>query len=196
MPAELKERDEVPDSWAAMPAMQKRSDAIPGTGDSECPAEYLWPRWYAAYTAPRHEKYVTQQMDGRRIHCFLPLYRSVRRWKDRRMQVELPLFPGYVFVHLALRDRLQVLQLPGVVQLVSFSGKPAALPDARNRSSAQRVGGQFLRGAASLPYGGTPGARSYGIGGGARRHSATPEAEVPGGAFDSVDPALGGHRSR
>jgi transcription antitermination factor NusG len=54
----------------------------------------------------------------------------LRRWKDRRIQLELALFPGYVFVHIALRDRLQVLQLPGVVQLVSFGGKPAALPDA------------------------------------------------------------------
>jgi transcription antitermination factor NusG len=143
MPAELKERDEVPDSWAAMPAMQQRSDAIRGIGDLKGPAEYLWPRWYAAYTAPRHEKYVTQQMDGRRIDCFLPLYRSVRRWKDRRMQVELPLFPGYVFVHMALRDRLQVLQLPGVVQLVSFSGKPAALPDAEIEALRNGLAGNF-----------------------------------------------------
>jgi len=142
MVAEAKERDEVPDSWAAMPAMQ-RSDSIPGIGDSECAAEYRWPRWYAAYTAPRHEKYVTQQMDGRRIDCFLPLYRSVRRWKDRRMQVELPLFPGYVFVHMALRDRLQVLQLPGVVQLVSFSGKPAALPDAEIEALRNGLAGNF-----------------------------------------------------
>ena len=69
-------------------------------------------------------------MEGQRIDCFLPLYKSIRRWKDRRKQLDLPLFPGYIFVHIALRDRLQVLQLPGVVQLVSFSGKPAALPDA------------------------------------------------------------------
>jgi transcription antitermination factor NusG len=54
----------------------------------------------------------------------------VRRWKDRRKELELPLFPGYVFVHMALRDRLQVLQLPGVVHFVSFHGKPAPLPTA------------------------------------------------------------------
>jgi transcription antitermination factor NusG len=52
----------------------------------------------------------------------------VRRWKDRRVQLQLPLFPGYVFVHFALRDRLQVLQIPGVAKLVSFNGTPAALP--------------------------------------------------------------------
>ena len=45
------------------------------------------------------------------------------------MRLELPLFPGYVFVHLALRDRLQVLQTPSVARLVGFGGQPAALPD-------------------------------------------------------------------
>jgi transcription antitermination factor NusG len=125
MRAELKGRDDVPDAMLATPG----SDSILGAVDCECAAEYLWPRWYAAYTAARHEKYVSQQMEGRRIDSFLPLYRSMRRWKDRRIQLELPLFPGYVFVRMALRDRLQVLQLPGVVQLVSFGGKPAALPD-------------------------------------------------------------------
>jgi transcription antitermination factor NusG len=51
------------------------------------------------------------------------------RWKDRRMKLQLPLFPGYVFVRLELRDRLTVLQVPGVARLISFNGKPAALPD-------------------------------------------------------------------
>jgi len=58
----------------------------------------------------------------------------VRRWKDRRKEIELPLFPGYIFVHVALRDRLQVLRLPGVVQFVSFGGKPAVLPSAEIES--------------------------------------------------------------
>jgi len=65
----------------------------------------------------------------REVEHFLPLYISVRRWKDRRVQLELPLFPGYVFVRLALRDRLRVLQIPSVVRLVGFSGQPTALPD-------------------------------------------------------------------
>lgn len=44
------------------------------------------------------------------------------------MKLQLPLFPGYVFVRLALRDRLQVLQVPGVARLVGFNGTPTALP--------------------------------------------------------------------
>jgi transcription antitermination factor NusG len=93
------------------------------------PLDYSESRWYAAYTSPHHEKWVAGQMNESRIECFLPLYKSVRRWKDRRKELELPLFPGYVFVRIALRDRLQVLRLPGVVQFVVFQGKPAALAE-------------------------------------------------------------------
>ena len=85
--------------------------------------------WYALYTAPRHEKSVAGQAGRHGIGCFLPLYRSVRRWKDRRKELDLVLFPGYVFVQIALRDRLRVLQLPGAVRLVSVNGQPAALPE-------------------------------------------------------------------
>src|SRR5271169_1910212 len=85
-------------------------------------------RWYALYTCPRHEKRVAEQIEQRQMSCFLPLYRSVRRWKDRRKELELALFPGYVFVHIALRDKLQVLKVPGAVRLVTFNGQPAALP--------------------------------------------------------------------
>jgi transcription antitermination factor NusG len=94
--------------------------AIPG---------YDLPRWYAVYTSANHEKRVAEQMAQRSVEHFLPQYASVRRWKDRRKQLDLPLFPGYVFVRLALRDRLRVLKIPSVVRLVSFGGQPAALPD-------------------------------------------------------------------
>src|SRR5713101_5664552 len=72
------------------------------------PAEYSEPRWYAAYTCAQHEKRVAEQFTQRALENFLPQYASVRRWKDRRVRLELPLFPGYVFVRLALRERLRV----------------------------------------------------------------------------------------
>ena len=84
--------------------------------------------WYAAHTRARHEKKVAQQLEDRGIEHLLPLYHSVRRWKDRRKELDLVLFPGYVFVRLAPPDRLRVLQLPGVARFVSFNGQPAALP--------------------------------------------------------------------
>jgi transcription antitermination factor NusG len=93
------------------------------------PVEYFEPRWYAVQTCANHEKRVLQQLGQRTVEAYLPQYESVRRWKDRRVRLDLPLFPGYVFVHLALRDRLRVLQTPSVVRLVGFGGQPAALPD-------------------------------------------------------------------
>lgn len=99
------------------------------SGATELPAEYAEARWYAAQTCANHEKRVAKQLDVREVERFLPLYESVRRWKDRRVRLEMPLFPGYVFVHVALRDRMRVLQTPSVVRLVSFGGQPAALPE-------------------------------------------------------------------
>jgi transcription antitermination factor NusG len=87
------------------------------------------PLWYAAYTSANHEKKVAAEISRRGVESFLPLYRAVRRWSDRRVELEMPLFPGYVFVHLALRERLRVLQVPGVAKLVGFGGLPVALPD-------------------------------------------------------------------
>jgi transcription antitermination factor NusG len=87
------------------------------------------PHWYAAYTCAKHEKRVATELGAREVQHFLPLYSSVRRWKDRQVELQLALFPGYVFVRLALRDQLQVLQIPSVVRLVGFGGLPTALPD-------------------------------------------------------------------
>jgi len=85
--------------------------------------------WYAVYTCANHEKRVAGQFAGRGVEHFLPQYESVRRWKDRNVRLTLPLFPGYLFVHLAAQYRLQVLQVPGVVRLVGFNGTPTPLPE-------------------------------------------------------------------
>lgn len=86
------------------------------------------PEWYAAYTHARHEKKVAQQLEERGIEHFLPVYHSVRLWKDRRKELDLVLFPGYVFTRIDPGDKLRVLQLPGVVRFVSFNGQPTPLP--------------------------------------------------------------------
>ncbi|HTW31713.1 MAG TPA: UpxY family transcription antiterminator [Candidatus Sulfotelmatobacter sp.] len=99
--------------------------------DNELPslAAELEPRWYAVYTHARHEKKISEQLSQKSIEQFLPLYETVHRWKDRRVRLQLPLFPSYVFVRIALLDQPRVLETPGVVRLVSFSGKPVPLPD-------------------------------------------------------------------
>src|ERR1700689_5528080 len=86
-------------------------------------------RWYAAHTRANHEKRVAEQLGRRAVEHFLPLYQSVRKWADRRKRLEVPLFPGYVFVRLPLQERLRVLEIPSVARLVGFDHLPAALPD-------------------------------------------------------------------
>lgn len=85
--------------------------------------------WYAVYTLPRHEKVIADRLIQREVETFLPLYRTVRRWNRRRAEVELPLFPGYVFVKMFIPNKVRVLAHPGVIRLVSFNGRPANLPD-------------------------------------------------------------------
>lgn len=86
-------------------------------------------KWFAAYTTPRHEKAVVRQLDVHRVESFLPLYSSVRRWKNGcRVKVDRPLFPNYVFVHVPRRDSVKVLQLRGVLSIVSTGREPSALP--------------------------------------------------------------------
>jgi transcription antitermination factor NusG len=111
--------------------------AVPAGSARRLPEPHGEARWYAAYTSANHEKRVAAQLEERAVEHFLPLYESVRRWKDRRVRLQLPLFPGYVFVRLALRDRLQVLRVPGVAKLVGFHGAPVELP--QNEMEALRA---------------------------------------------------------
>ena len=99
-------------------------------GNSELEHGAVQPLWYAAYTSARHEKRVEEHLRQRGVECFLPLYETVHRWNNGRHRVQLPLFPGYIFVHMSLREKLRVLQVPGLAHLVSFNGIPAALPQA------------------------------------------------------------------
>ena len=114
------------------------------TGLMSLPSEWGEPRWYAAYVTARHEKQVALQLERLGIEYFLPLYRSVRRWKDRRKELQLPLFPSYIFVNIAMKDRLRVQRVASVVQFVSFDGKPAALPEKDVETLRQACGGNGI----------------------------------------------------
>ena len=75
--------------------------------------------WYAVYTTPQHEKSVLKHLDLREIESFLPVYETVRVWKNRqRMRLALPLFPSYLFVHINSNEWTQVLKSPGVLRIV------------------------------------------------------------------------------
>ena len=86
-------------------------------------------RWYAAYTAPRHEKSALQHLESRSVESFLPLYGSARMWNGRRAIVQMPLFPGYLFVRISPDQRVRVLEVPGVLNIVSSHGKLIPLPE-------------------------------------------------------------------
>jgi transcription antitermination factor NusG len=75
---------------------------------------------------------VEQHLCQREIEHFLPLYRSQRKWNDgSRITLDLPLFPGYLFVHINRTQRVRVLEVPGVLTVVGGTrGDLAALPDA------------------------------------------------------------------
>jgi len=96
---------------------------------TELPIEYVTPRWYVATTQPRHEKKVAEQLACRGLTHYLPLYSTVHQWKDRRAKVQLPLFPGYIFVNIPYRERMRALQLPGILHFITFGDKPAPLSD-------------------------------------------------------------------
>jgi transcription antitermination factor NusG len=85
--------------------------------------------WFAAYTSSRHEKRVASQLVERQVESFCPLYAERHRWKNRcESHLRLPLFPNYVFVRIEPRQRVRVLEVPGVLSLVSFGRNLAALP--------------------------------------------------------------------
>jgi transcription antitermination factor NusG len=128
---------------SAMFAITK-SEQTDNLGGVPLPAPFKEPRWYAAYTCANHEKRVAAELGAREVEHYLPLYKSVRRWKDRRVQLELPLFSGYVFLRLALCDRMRVVSIPSLVRLVGFNGLPAALADEEMEILRLGLGQSFL----------------------------------------------------
>jgi transcription termination/antitermination protein NusG len=88
------------------------------------------PSWYAVYTRSRHEKQVDLMLRRQSLETYLPLRRAWSRRQDRRVTVDLPAMPGYLFVRCALYGhvRAQVKKTPGVVHLVENAGQPCVIP--------------------------------------------------------------------
>ena len=96
---------------------------------TEDPGKNEIPAWYALVTRSRHEKRVSARLGQKGIAHYLPLRITVRQWCDRRRRIEEPLFRCYLFVHIALKNRFDVLQTDGAVRLVEFNGTPARVRD-------------------------------------------------------------------
>jgi transcription antitermination factor NusG len=88
-------------------------------------------RWYAVWTRSNHERAAAATLHSLGIPHYLPLHKQTRQWSDRKQSIEVPLFPGYLFVHLdpASPSRLAVLKTPGVAGFVGNSFGPSPIPD-------------------------------------------------------------------
>jgi transcription antitermination factor NusG len=85
--------------------------------------------WYAIWTRSRHEQVVREQIEQKQLDAFLPTITRWSRWKDRKKKIDWPLFPGYCFARFRPDEALAVLKCTGVVNIVSFEGKPAPIPE-------------------------------------------------------------------
>ena len=88
------------------------------------------PQWFAIWTRSRHEKIVRDQLEKKSdVDVFLPTIGKWSRWKDRKKKIDWPLFPGYVFARFVADERVGILKVDGVVQIISNNGMLSAIPD-------------------------------------------------------------------
>jgi transcription antitermination factor NusG len=88
------------------------------------------PFWYALQVRTKLTRVASLMLSGKGYETFLPTYSSCRTWSDRVKQLELPLFPGYLFCRFDVNDRLlPILTTPGVLSIVGAGKVPTAIPD-------------------------------------------------------------------
>ena len=87
------------------------------------------PPWYANWTRSRHENVVREQLERKGYEAFLPTITKWSRWKDRKKKIDWPLFPGYCSARFDSKERLPILSCTGVVNIVSFDGEIAPIPE-------------------------------------------------------------------
>lgn len=87
--------------------------------------------WFAVQTRPRYERKANSELQEKGVQTFLPLHSETHQWSDRKRIVELPLFPGYIFVRVtsAADDRVRVLRTNGVINFVGARNMGAPIPD-------------------------------------------------------------------
>lgn len=85
--------------------------------------------WYALRTRSRHEKSTSKFLKGTGFEVFLPTVSRVRQWKDRRIRIDFPLFPGYCFIRCNALGFREVRKAPGAVDLVGIAGEPVPVPE-------------------------------------------------------------------
>lgn len=94
--------------------------------------------WYGLLRRSNFEKTTAAYLNGRGLEPYLPLQNVARRRSDRVVEMAVPLFPGYLFCRFDVKDRVPVLSAPGLVSIVGFGHKPAAIAD-EEIEAVQRV---------------------------------------------------------
>jgi len=94
-------------------------------------AHLIPPSWYALQVRHQHEQFVASALHGKGYRHFLPTWPRRRRWCDRIVETDAPLFPGYVFCHFDPFDRrLPIVTTPGVIRIVGVPRTPLPVDDA------------------------------------------------------------------
>jgi transcription antitermination factor NusG len=104
--------------------------------------------WFAVQVISRAEQRVAALIDLRGYETFVPTYKAVRKWSDRKKHLDLPLFPGYVFCRLTHTVSGLLLSTPGVLRIVSFGGKPSPIAN----SEIEQVQRAVASGAKTMPW--------------------------------------------
>jgi transcription antitermination factor NusG len=99
--------------------------------------------WCALYARHQHERNVATLLSSKGFQVFLPTYVTVHRWSDRKKQVTLPLFPGYVFFVDQAERRLQILSTPGVHTILTLGKAPALIPEDQIEAIRRAVNSPF-----------------------------------------------------
>jgi len=77
--------------------------------------------------------------------CFAPTYRSKRKWSDRTVELDLPLFPGYVFCRFNRLVLGKAISTQGVTRVVGFGGTPAEVDREEVKALQHLSQSNFLR---------------------------------------------------
>ena len=85
--------------------------------------------WYALQIRSKLGNVALATLCGKGYEAYLPVYRSERRWSDRLKQLDIPLFPGYLFCRFEARNRLPILTTPGVIGVVGAGKTPVRVND-------------------------------------------------------------------
>lgn len=111
--------------------------------DAESAAGLDHSPWWALYTRHQHEKSIAEALMAKNFEVFLPAYKSVRRWKDRKKLLSLPLFPCYVFVKGGLDRKLQIVSTPGVHMILHRGERVATIPEMEIEAIQRVIAGRF-----------------------------------------------------